>query len=278
MLRKEKEAFVKKLAEKISKHKTVAVLPLAGIPDRLLQKARNSLRGEAEIIVGRNTLIKRALGDKAGLAGKIEGDVALVLSDLDPFTLYSKIGSNSLQLLAKPGQIAPMDIEVKAGETNIQPGQAVTELKAAGLDVQIQKNKVVIAKDKKIIEAGKKITAQVANALKLLDIKPFTVSTTISAAYFEGLLFGKEALSITPAYVASEVAKSFVEANALSTGIGYVTPYNAAYFVSKAYNEAMALGISANIPEPEIMEKLVEKAAQEANNINKVAGINNTNA
>ncbi len=276
MLRKEKEEFVKALSEKISKYKTVAVLPLTNIPDRLLQKARNSLRGDAEIIIARNTLIKRALGERS-IASKVEGDAALVLSNLDPFALYSKIGSNSMQLLAKPGQIAPIDIVVKAGETNIQPGQAVTELKAAGLDVQIQKNKVVIAKDKKIVEAGKKITLQIANALKLLDIKPFTVSTTISAAYFEGLLFGKEALGINKEFVASEIAKSFTEANALSIGINFVTPYNVAYFITKAYNEAVALGVSANVPEPEIVEKLISKAAQQANNINNVVGVNNTN-
>ena len=276
MLRKEKEEFVKALSEKISKYKTVAVLPLTNIPDRLLQKARNSLRGDAEIIIARNTLIKRALGERS-IASKVEGDAALVLSNLDPFALYSKIGSNSMQLLAKPGQIAPIDIVVKAGETNIQPGQAVTELKAAGLDIQIQKNKVVIAKDKKIVEAGKKITLQIANALKLLDIKPFTVSTTISAAYFEGLLFGKEALGINKEFVASEIAKSFTEANALSIGINFVTPYNVAYFITKAYNEAVALGVSANVPEPEIVEKLISKAAQQANNINNVVGVNNTN-
>ena len=39
------------------------------------------------------------------------------------------------------------------------PGQAVTDLKTAGIDVQIQKGKVVISKDKVITKKGEVITA-----------------------------------------------------------------------------------------------------------------------
>ncbi|MGC8629237.1 MAG: 50S ribosomal protein L10 [Candidatus Micrarchaeia archaeon] len=267
--RSQKEELVKRLSKEIEAAKTVAIMPISGIPDRLLQKARNQLRGEAKIIITRKTLLERAMADKREkLAKYVDGNVALVLTDKDPFELYKKISSNVLPLQAKPGQTAPADIIVKAGETDVAPGQAVTELKAAGIDVQIQKNKVVIAKDKVVAEAGKRISTEVANALKLLNIKPFSASTTLSVAYSAGLIFGKEALSINEEYVASELAKSFAEANSLSIGIGYITQYNASYFVTKAYAEALALGLEAKIPEPEIVEKLVKEAANAASELN----------
>ena len=56
------------------------------------------------------------------------------------------------------------------------PGQAVTDLKAAGIDVQIQKGKVVIAKDKVITKKGEAITSSVAKALHTLDINPFSAT------------------------------------------------------------------------------------------------------
>ncbi len=276
MQRKEKEAFVKRLSKDLEQSKTVAVMPLANVPDRLLQKVRNQLRGEAKIVVAKKTLVKLALGEKLGkLADYLNGNAAIILSNYDPIDLYSKVSANVLMLSAKPGQIAPNDIEVKAGETDIAPGQAVTELKTAGIDVQIQKNKVVIAKDKKLVEAGKRISPSVANALKLLNIKPFSVSTSLSVAYSENLLFSKQALSINQDFVTKEIERIFAEANSLSIGIGYITQYNASYFISKAYAEAMALGIAAKVPEPEIIEKLVAQAAAEANNINLLAQ-NNT--
>lgn len=276
MNRKEKEAFVKNLASEIAGSKTIAIMPLANLPDRLLQKARNQMKGKAKFVITRRSLVERALGDKKQLFEKyLQGNFALILSSLEPLQLYQEVSANKLSLPAKPGQITPIPIAVKAGETNVQPGQAVTELKAAGLDVQIQKNKVVIAKDKVLVEAGKKVSAAVANALRLLDIKPFEVSTSLVAAYADGILFTKEALSITSEQLEKEIARIFAEANALSTGIGFVTPYNVSYFIAKAYNEAIAVGLAGKVPEPEILERLVAQAAAEANNINSLLNKNN---
>ncbi|MEM3781484.1 MAG: 50S ribosomal protein L10 [Candidatus Micrarchaeaceae archaeon] len=276
MQKRQKEAFVKGLKESIAKSKTVAVMPINGMPDALLQKVRNQLRGSATIVVSRKTLLLRALeGKPAQLASSISGNVAIVLSDLSPFELYKKASANKIELSAKPGQIAPSDIVVKAGETSVAPGQAVTELKSAGIDVQIQRNKVVIAKDKVVVEAGKRVNLSVANALKVLGIRPFAASATLSLAYSEGVLFSSNALSIDEAFAAKEIAKSFAEANCLSIGIGFVTQYNAGFFIAKAYAEAMALGIAAEVLEPEIVSTLLSNAAAGANKINNLLQHNN---
>ncbi|MEM0074329.1 MAG: 50S ribosomal protein L10 [Candidatus Micrarchaeaceae archaeon] len=273
MQKRQKEALVRSLKEGIAKSKTVAIMPINGMPDALLQKVRNQLRDSSKIIVTRKTLLSRVLiGNLSPLAESMQGNVALVLSDLSPFELHKRASANKLELIAKPGQTAQNDIVIKAGETSVAPGQSVTELKAAGIDVQIQKNKVVIAKDKVAVEAGKRVSSVIANALKILGIKPFLVSATISAAYSENVLFSRQALSIDEAFATNEIAKSFAEANSLSIGIGFVTQYNAGYFISKAHAEALALGIAAKVPEPEITKLLLAGAAAQANKINSAIG------
>jgi len=272
ILRKEKEALVKKISKELQDHKTVAIMQISGVPDRLLQQTRNKLRENgAEVIITRKTLLERALGKNfEKLAQYLNGNVALVVSDKEPFELNKLVSSNVLQLQAKPGQTSPIDIMVKAGETDITPGQAVTELKAAGLDVQIQRNKVIIAKDKVVVEAGKKITTNIANALKLLGIKPFRVSTSLSVAYYDNILFTSRALSIDTAYVTNELLKCFAEADALSTSLGIVTSYNVSSFIRQAYARAITLGKYAKVPEPEILSMLLEEASAEANKLNSI--------
>ena len=92
------------------------------------------------------------------------------------------------RLAAKPGQVSPEDVSVTAGETGIQPGQTVTDLKSAGIDVQIQKGKVVIAKDKVLVKKGEVISAKIAKALHILDILPFKAviepSSLLSMAWY----------------------------------------------------------------------------------------------
>lgn len=58
---KQKKEFVSSLAEKINKFKVIAVADIRNYPDKHLQAVRKKLRGKAELIVAKNSLIQRAL-------------------------------------------------------------------------------------------------------------------------------------------------------------------------------------------------------------------------
>ncbi len=275
MLKAQKVEYVKKLKKQIATYKTVAVMPIDALPDRLFQKVKNQLKPEATVIIARKTLLIMALGDerKAHLEKKLDKNFALILSNKEPFELYKIIRSNKLKLGAKPNQVAPMDIHIESGETTIAPGQTVTELKNAGIDVQIQKGKVVISKSKVLVEKGKKISPAVANALKILEIKPFEVSPKLNIALYESLLFNDVALGIDTEFVTAQILKNFAEAYAMSVEMGIVTEYNASMFIMRAYNGAIALGMEAKIMEPEIVKMLVANAAMGAAGLAKQAGV-----
>ncbi len=273
--KRQKEEYVAKLQKELGSAKTVAIMPIDGMPDRLLQKVRNDLKPDSRLIVARKTLITRAMGEKflPKLESGMGKNFALVLSDSEPSALYRSINSNRLKLMAKPSQIAPQDIVIEPGDTGVAPGQTVTELKNAGIDVQIQKGKVVIAKRRVLVERGKKISKAVANALKILEITPFEVAPRLSVAFSSGLLYSEAVLGIDADYVAAELAKSFAEADMLSTSIGMVTQYNATRLVVKAYRNAMAVGLEGKVLEPEVVSILMADAASAASGVAKLAGI-----
>lgn len=250
MLKSEKIELVAKLKAELKSHKTIAILPIESLPDSLLQRVRNQIAPDSKVFVARKTLLNMALKE-AGLTvldKYVNKNVAVIVSNSEPTELNRIVQSNKLRLGAKPNQVSPADISIEPGDTSIAPGQTVTDLKAAGIDVKIDKGKVVISKGKVLVAKGSKISGAVANALKILDIKPFEVMPRLSAALYEKLLFGELALSIDEAYSANQVLKSFLEANALSTAIGMVTEYNVSALISKAFNGAMALGLEAKAP------------------------------
>jgi large subunit ribosomal protein L10 len=275
MLKAQKVEYVKKLQKEIASYKTMAIMPLDSMPDRLLQKVRNELKPDAHVVIARKTLLERAL-DKEKLArlGKsMDGNFALVLSNREPFELYKTIHSNKLKLGAKPNQVALEDITIEPGETSVAPGQTVTELKSAGIDVQIQKGKVVISKKKVLVEKGKKISGAVANALKILDIKPFEIAPGLSVALEGNLLFNEVALRVDQDFVTSEIARNFAEAYTLSIEAGIVTKYNVNEFIMRAYRGAMAVGLESGAPESEIVKMLAASAAAQAGELAKKAGV-----
>lgn len=268
MLKKQKVEYVKKLQKEIKTYKTVGILPIDAIPDRLVQKARNGLKANGtKFVIARHTLIHKIVESDPRLAplkDQLQGNYALLLSNEEPDKLNTFISTNKIKLGAKPNQVSPSDISIESGETSIAPGQAVTDLKAAGIDVQIQKRKVVISKSKVLVAKGAKISTGIAKALKMLDIYPFEAGTRLRAVMYDGLLFNERALSINTDYVTSEIMQMFTQANMLTISMGFVTQYNVSGMVGKAYNSAMALGMGAKIPVPELTQKLIALAAMEA--------------
>jgi len=270
MLKAQKVEYVKKLKQEIKDYKTIGVMPIESIPDRLLQRIRNQLRSDTKVVIARKNLLLKALEGDANLSKLtdfVTGDSALILSNKDPFDLYNSISSNKLKLAAKPNQIAADNINIEAGETAIPPGQGVTDLKAAGIDVQIQKGKVIISKGKVLVQKGTKISTAISKALRMLDIMPFEVAPTLKGIISENIFFNAEVLGINSESVTKDISVAFSGAYALTLDIGYVTEYNVSALIKKAYLGALGLGLTTKTYEPGIIEKLVASAVAEALNI-----------
>ncbi len=278
LTRDQKEKFVESASKELKSYKTIGIMPVGNIPDRLLQLSKNRMRSSIKVVMGRkNLLIKILESDSRSkdLVKYIEGTSAIVMSNKDPFELYGEFKSNSLKLAAKPNQKAPSDILISSGETTLQPGQAVTELKQAGIDVQIQKGKVVIAKDKKVKE-GEVITTGLSKALHTLGIKPIVASITPAVIFSDGKLFTQKVLSITPEGLSKDIAKALGEAIAISYAANIVNSFTIKSMLLKAYSSAMHLGIEYKLYDKGIVEKLLGAAALQAASLN--AGTGNGNA
>ncbi len=277
LTRDQKEKFVESASKELKSYKTIGIMPVGSIPDKLLQLSKNRMRGSIKVVMGRkNLLIKILESDSRSkdLVKHIEGTSAIVMSNKDPFELYREFKSNSLKLAAKPNQKAPSDIHISSGETTLQPGQAVTELKQAGIDVQIQKGKVVIGKDKTIKE-GEVITTGLSKALHTLGIKPIVASITPSVIFSDGMLFTQKALSITPEGLSRDIAKALGEAIAISYAANIVNSFTIKSMLLKAYGSAMHLGIEYRLYDKGIVEKLLGAAALQAASLNAGAGNDN---
>ncbi len=271
MLKAEKVTYVKKLDKEAKNYATVGIMPLESVPDSLVQKVRNSLKPETKFVILRKTLALRMLESDPRLQklkDYAKGNFAIILSNKDPTELNKIIVTNRKKLGAKPNQVSPADINIESGETTVAPGQAVTDLKTAGIDVKIEKGKVVISKSKTLVKKGEKISTAISKALKMLDIQPFEAGTKLTVALNGELIYTERVLSVDSAFLTREVMVNFNEANALATHIGFVTRYNVDGMIRKAYLGALGLGLEAEIYEPGITDKLLARAVREALSLN----------
>lgn len=265
-----KKQKVNEIANQLKSAKVVAVIDLHTLPNALLHQIRKELKADAKVIIYKTSLLKRALkvAKLDSLLPAMKGEKALLIANTDPFKLYKKMNANPLKVYAKPGQIAPYDIIVPAGETQLPPGPILTELKTAGIDARIQAGKVAVGKDSLVAKKGEVIKDVVAKALQKLDIRPFEVRVHVPLAYEGGIVYSEELLNVDEKKLLSDMTSGYFQARAISMEIGYITKDTIEPLIQKAYRNARHIGIEKDIMLPELMEELMKKAARQAQSVN----------
>ncbi|MFH1247359.1 MAG: 50S ribosomal protein L10 [Candidatus Micrarchaeota archaeon] len=263
--KQQKQKTVKDISAKLTKCKVVAVANIASLKSRQFNAIKKKLRGQADIIIARKTLMQMAIEKAKPEVKELEkymtGAEVLVLSDLDPFKLYKLFKQNKTKTPAKAGQIAPSDIIVPAGETNLAPGPVLTELKQAKIDAKIQGPKIIISKDAVVAKAGQPISPQAANVLSKLGIEPMEVGIELKAAYENGTIYPGEILNVDEESILAEIVSCHQKAINLAV---YAEIFNATsieILLMKAARELNALNASAKLCAKE-EKKTEEKAAE----------------
>ena len=143
---------------------------------------------------------------------------------------------------AKAGQIAPFDIEIPAGPTDLVPGPAISELGALGIQIQIEGGKITIRAPKVIAKKGEKITQGAADMMSKLDIKPFTIGFIPVAAFDNPTKTFYPELNLNPEKTLEDLKEAYGKALPFAVNIGYATPETITFLIGKAGRHAIALG------------------------------------
>ncbi|MDD5337419.1 MAG: 50S ribosomal protein L10 [Candidatus ainarchaeum sp.] len=262
-----KKQAVTDISAKAKEYPTLAVVTLKNLPDDLLQSSRKKLR-EADgtwVKVSKLAVLKRVL-EAAGLkaqAEKINTPSALFLTKHTPYELNSFFRKNRKKVAAKPGQISPFEIVVPAGDTDMPPGPALSELKSAGASVQIKAGKIAITKDSTIAKEGEVITPMKAKALQMLGIHPFEVGVELVFAYDGKYIYGADVLNIDLDTLKPQILDSFRDALNLSINAAYPTEQNMEILLKDAFIQGSNVSINAGIYSSNSMEQLLTLAVRQ---------------
>jgi len=259
-----KKEYMKDLRQVIKSNPVIAVVNVTGIPAPQLQNMRGGLRGKITLVVAKNNLIDLALKEMDAelpglgkLSGFIDGQCALIGSIDNPFKLYKIMESTKTPAPAKGGEIAPMDIEVKAGETPFKPGPIVGEFQQAGIPAAIEGGKVVIKKDKMLVKEGDPIPVKVAQMLAKLEIFPLIVGMDLRGVYENGLVFKSDVLAIDDKKFMGDMLGAINGSFGVAIHIGYTCPMTIRPLISKGYAEAMNVALFAGVANKKTINPLI---------------------
>ncbi|MBS3790429.1 MAG: 50S ribosomal protein L10 [Candidatus Thermoplasmatota archaeon] len=259
---------VNELTKILESSPVIGVVNIEGIPARQMQQMRAKLREVAKIRSSKNTFIEKAIEraeenreNLEELEDFVEGQIALVMTDLNPFKLFNRMEKTKTKAPASGGETAPEDVKVEEGETPFKPGPIVGDLQNVGIPASIKSGKVMINKTKTVVKEGETISPQLATMLRRLEINPITVGLDLKSVYEEGIIYDREDLDIDPSEFIEDLKDSAASAFALSVGISYPTRENITTLVSKSSSDAMSLAFNADIINEETIKPILSQVS-----------------
>jgi large subunit ribosomal protein L10 len=238
--------IVSELADKMKKSRTILIASTRGLPSSQFHEIKKNLRGKAVVRVAKKTAVLRAI-DSVGKASldkikdNIGADIALFFSELDPFALSGLLADNKSAARAKAGDIAPEDVNVEPGPTNLIPGPAISELSGVGLKVAVEGGKLAIKLPRTIVKAGEAIKENVASVMAKLDIKPMKVGFEPVAAYDKEDDKVYVGIKIDKKKTYEDLKEMIRKALGFAVARGYVTKETVSLFIAKAGREEIAM-------------------------------------
>nr|1JJ2_G Chain G, Ribosomal Protein L10 [Haloarcula marismortui]1K73_I Chain I, RIBOSOMAL PROTEIN L10 [Haloarcula marismortui]1K8A_I Chain I, RIBOSOMAL PROTEIN L10 [Haloarcula marismortui]1K9M_I Chain I, RIBOSOMAL PROTEIN L10 [Haloarcula marismortui]1KC8_I Chain I, RIBOSOMAL PROTEIN L10 [Haloarcula marismortui]1KD1_I Chain I, RIBOSOMAL PROTEIN L10 [Haloarcula marismortui]1KQS_G Chain G, RIBOSOMAL PROTEIN L10 [Haloarcula marismortui]1M1K_I Chain I, Ribosomal Protein L10 [Haloarcula marismortui]1M9 len=259
-----KQEEVDAIVEMIESYESVGVVNIAGIPSRQLQDMRRDLHGTAELRVSRNTLLERALDDVddglEDLNGYITGQVGLIGTDDNPFSLFQELEASKTPAPIGAGEVAPNDIVIPEGDTGVDPGPFVGELQSVGADARIQEGSIQVLSDSTVLDTGEEVSQELSNVLNELGIEPKEVGLDLRAVFADGVLFEPEELELDIDEYRSDIQAAAGRAFNLSVNADYPTATTAPTMLQSDRGNAKSLALQAAIEDPEVVPDLVSKA------------------
>jgi len=235
----------------LSTYSKLFIVEIDNVGSKQLQDSRKTLRGKAEVLMGKNTMMRKCLKEyveenpESPVEQLIEccrGNVGFVFTNGDLGEIREILESNTRPAPAKVGAIAPNDVVVPKGPTGCDPGQTGF-FQTLQIATKITRGQIEMVNDTHLITAGEKVTASQAALLQKLDICPFSYGMILKQVYDNGSLFDAKVLEITDDVLAGQFCEALGVLASISLAANYPTQASVPHSIVNAFKMVLSLTI-----------------------------------
>lgn len=222
----------------------------------ICKKIRKSLRGKAVLLMGKNTMIRKAIKGHLAknpqlecLLPHIKENIGFVFTKGDLNEVRKLLLENKVPAAAKAGSIAPIDVMLPAGPTGLDPSQT-SFMQALDIATRINKGQVEIITDVHIIKIGEKVGQSQATLLQKLNINPFSYGLIPLMVYDSGHVFPPSVLDTTDDDILEKFMHGVQTVAAISLATHYPTLPALPHMLASGYRNLLAISLATEYSFP----------------------------
>jgi len=261
-----KANYFVKLTTLLDEYPKCFIVEADNVGSKQMQQIRISLRGQAVVLMGKNTMMRKAIRghmennpNLERLLPHIKKNVGFVFTKEDLTYVRDLLLSNKVRAPAKAGALAPLDVIVPAQNTGMGP-EKTSFFQALSIPTKITRGTIEIVQDVHLIKTGDKVGMSEATLLNMLKISPFTYGLVVQKVYDAGSVFDPEILDISDDDLRARFMDGVANVAALSLGIGYPTVASAPHSLVNGMKNLLAVAAATEITfkEAEMVKAFLE--------------------
>lgn len=246
-----KAEYFTRMKELMTSYSKCFIVEINNVGSKQIQETRIELRGRAEILMGKNTMMRKCIreyGEEhpntplAQLEECCRGNVGFVFTNGDLGEVRTMLESNIRPAPAKVGSIAPTDVIIPAGPTGCDPGQTAF-FQTLQISTKITRGQIEMTNDTHLIKVGERVGASQAALLQKLNIEPFTYGMVLRQVYDSGSLFDAKVLDITDDVLMAKFVAALNTVSALSLALHLPTEASVTHSIANAFKAILAVTI-----------------------------------
>jgi len=248
-----KANYFVKLTTLLDEYPKCFIVGADNVGSKQMQEIRIALRGKAIVLMGKNTMMRKAIRghleknpDLERLLPFIKMNVGFVFTKEDLIEVRDMLLANKVRAPAKAGALAPLDVVVPAQNTGMGP-EKTSFFQALQIPTKITKGTIEITGDVHLITAGDKVGMSEATLLNMLKISPFTYGLVVQKVYDSGSVFDPEILDITDDDLKAKFMSGVAQVAALSLAISYPTIASVPHSVVNGMKNLLAVAAVTDI-------------------------------
>lgn len=248
--RADKQIYFEKLKELLAKYSSIFLVNVDNVGSNQMHQIRVALRGKGVVLMGKNTMVRRALRTILSespqferLLPYVKGNIGFVFTDQDLKEVRELIVANKVAAPARAGAFAPKDVIVPAANTGMEPGKT-SFFQALGIPTKIARGTIEIVSDVKVVTAGTRVGPSEATLLNMLNISPFTYGMTVVQIFDQGNVFSPDVLDVDESVLIDRFLSGIKTIAAISLALHYPTIVSITHSLVNAYKNLIAISLA----------------------------------